>query len=301
MPSSSEIAWLIPVLPLSGACFIGLLLISFNLTMNRLSKPVSLLLASCVGSAAVLSYTTLAEQLAGADDIEVLINLPGIENLPLQIGFSVDVIGAEMLSLISTTGVLLMVFAHIYMTKRKGYVHFFIYLGFFTSTLLGLALSPNLLEMYVFWVLMGISSYLLIGFWYDPKGIAKTAQKVFLIDRIGDVGLLIGCLGLVWKTGSLGFNDIGSCLQEAISAGNISNLTVIVLCVLLVMGPIAKSIEFPLYVWRPDSLTTSVPISALIHAITVAGVGIFVFTRIQPVLTAGTTAFANSNLAQLLS
>ncbi|HGY5535687.1 MAG: proton-conducting transporter membrane subunit [Prochlorococcus sp.] len=300
MPSPSEISWLIPVLPLAGSCLIGILLVSFSLTMNRLSKPVSLLLTSCVGTAAVLSYTALAEQLKGADDVEALLNLPGVENINIQIGFGLDTIGAEMLSLISTTGVILMVSAHIYMNRKKGYAHFFTYLGFFIGALLGLVLSPNILELYIFWVLVGISSYLLTGFWYDPKGLSNTAKNVFLVDRIGDIGLLIGGLGLFWKTGSLGFDEIGSRLQEAISGGNLSNPTALLLCFFLVMGPIAKSIEFPLYIWRPDTLTTSIHVSAVIHAATVVAAGVFVIARLQPVFIAGTTVVTTTNLSNLI-
>ncbi len=300
MPLPSELAWLIPVLPLAGACLVGLLLISFKLTMNRLSKPVSFLLVSCVGTAAVLSFALLAEQRAGTAATKVIFDLPASTDLHLQIGFAVDVIGAEMLSLISTAGMLLMLSAHIYMAGKKNYVSFFTYLGFLTSALLGLALSPNLLEMFVFWLLVGISSYLLVGFWYDTNGSSKTSQHIFLVDRIGDVGFLLGSLGLFWVTRSFGFDESGSFLEEAIISGKLSNPTTLLLCFLMIMGPIAKLIEFPMYVWRPDVLKTPVPFSALIHATTLVAAGVFVVIRLEPVLAAGARALPGTALSNLL-
>ncbi|KZR66226.1 proton-conducting transporter membrane subunit [Prochlorococcus sp. MIT 1306] len=299
MPLPSELAWLIPVLPLAGACFVGFLLISFKLTMNRLSKPVSFLLVSCVGAAAVLSYALLAEQRAGTAASKVIFDWPGLTDLNLQIGFVVDGIGAEMLALISTAGMLLMLSAHIYMVGKKNYVSFFTYLGFFTSALLGLALSPNLLEMFVFWLLVGISSSLLVGFWYDTNGSSKTTQNIFLVDRLGDVGFLLGSLGLFWVTRSFGFDETGSLLEEAIVSGKLSNPMTLLLCLLMIMGPIAKLIEFPLYIWRPDVLKAPVPVSALIHATTLVAAGVFVVARIEPVLAAGASALPGTVLANL--
>ncbi|WP_241467000.1 MULTISPECIES: proton-conducting transporter membrane subunit [unclassified Prochlorococcus] len=288
------------MLPLAGACLVGLLLISFKLTMNRLSKPVSFLLVSCVGTAAVLSFALLAEQKAGTAATKLIFDLPGLTDLHLQIGFAVDVIGAEMLSLISTAGMLLMLSAHIYMAGKKNYVSFFTYLGFFTSALLGLALSPNLLEMFVFWLLVGISSYLLVGFWYDTNGSSKTTQNIFLVDRIGDVGFLLGSLGLFWVTRSFGFDESGSFLEEAIISAKLSNPTTLLLCFLMTMGPIAKLIEFPMYVWRPDVLKTPVPVSALIHATTLVAAGVFVLVRLEPLFAAGARALPGTALSNLL-
>lgn len=176
---------------------------------------------------------------------------------------------------------------------------FFTYLGFFTSALLGLALSPNLLEMFVFWLLVGISSYLLVGFWYDTNGSSKTTQKIFLVDRVGDVGFLLGSLGLFWVTRSFGFDESGPLLEEAIISGKLSNPTTLLLCFLMIMGPIAKLIEFPLYIWRPDVLKTPVPASALIHATTLVAAGVFVVARLEPVLTAGARALPGTVLANL--
>ena len=283
MPSAAELAWLIPVLPLVGACITGLGLISFNRTVNRLRKPVAWLLISCVGAAAVLSYAVLAQQLAGAGPTEVLFNWASAGNFNLQMGFRVDALGAVMLSLVTTIAVLVMVYSDGYMAHDKGYVRFFTYLALFSSSMLGLVISPNLLEIYVFWELVGMCSYLLVGFWYDRDGAANAAQKAFVVNRVGDFGLLLGILGLFWATGSFGFEEIGSRLQAAVAGGSLPNAAAILLCLLVFMGPMAKSAQFPLHVWLPDAMEGPTPISALIHAATMVAAGVFLVARLQPV------------------
>ena len=283
MPSAAEIAWLIPVLPLAGACLVGLGLISFNRTVNRLRKPVAVFLITCVGGAAVLSYAVLAEQLAGAGTTEVLFNWASAGTFNLQMGFRVDPLAAVMLALVTTIAVLVMVYSDGYMAHDKGYVRFFTYLALFSSSMLGLVISPNLLEIYVFWELVGMCSYLLVGFWYDRDGAANAAQKAFVVNRVGDFGLLLGILGLFWATGSFGFEEIGSRLQEAIAGGSVPGWAAITLCLLVFMGPMAKSAQFPLHVWLPDAMEGPTPISALIHAATMVAAGVFLVARLQPV------------------
>jgi NAD(P)H-quinone oxidoreductase subunit 5 len=283
MPSATELAWLIPVLPLAGAGLVGLGLISFNRTVNRLRKPVALLLISCVGAAAVLSYAVLAQQLAGAGATEVLFNWASAGTFNLQMGFRVDALAAVMLALVTTIALLVMVYSDGYMAHDKGYVRFFTYLALFSSSMLGLVISPNLLEIYVFWELVGMCSYLLVGFWYDRDGAANAAQKAFVVNRVGDFGLLLGILGLFWATGSFGFEEIGVRLEEAVAGGGLSSGVAVLLCLLVFMGPMAKSAQFPLHVWLPDAMEGPTPISALIHAATMVAAGVFLVARLQPV------------------
>ncbi|MEB3321388.1 MAG: NAD(P)H-quinone oxidoreductase subunit 5 [Synechococcaceae cyanobacterium] len=283
MPSAAELAWLIPVLPLLGACVTGLGLISFNRTVNRLRKPVALLLIGCVGAAAVLSFAVLAEQIAGAGPREVLFDWAGAGTFSLQMGFRVDPLAAVMLALVTTIALLVMVYSDGYMAHDKGYVRFFTYLALFSSSMLGLVISPNLLEIYVFWELVGMCSYLLVGFWYDRDGAAHAAQKAFVVNRVGDFGLLLGILGLFWATGSFGFEEIGSRLSEAVASGSVAGGAAVLLCLLVFMGPMAKSAQFPLHVWLPDAMEGPTPISALIHAATMVAAGVFLVARLQPV------------------
>jgi len=184
--------------------------------------------------------------------------------------------------LVTTIAVLVMVYSDGYMAHDKGYVRFFTYLALFSSSMLGLVISPNLLEIYVFWELVGMCSYLLVGFWYDRDGAANAAQKAFVTNRVGDFGLLLGILGLFWATGSFGFEDIGSGLQAAVADGTVPGWAAVALCLFVFMGPMAKSAQFPLHVWLPDAMEGPTPISALIHAATMVAAGVFLVARLQP-------------------
>jgi NAD(P)H-quinone oxidoreductase subunit 5 len=282
MSSAAELAWLIPLLPLLGAVITGLGLISFNRTINRLRKPVALLLISCVGAAAVISYAVLAGQLAGAPAVEHLFVWASAGDFSLPMGYVVDPLAAVMLSLVTTVALLVMVYSHGYMAHDKGYVRFFTYLALFSSSMLGLIISPNLLEIYVFWELVGMCSYLLVGFWYDRDGAAHAAQKAFVVNRVGDFGLLLGILGLFWATGSFDFQGIADGLQQALSTGAVPMWAALALCILVFLGPMAKSAQFPLHVWLPDAMEGPTPISALIHAATMVAAGVFLVARLDP-------------------
>ena len=282
MPSAAATAWLIPVLPLLGAVITGLGLISFNKTINRLRKPVAVILLTCVGAATVLSYAVLIEQLSGAPSIERLFVWASAGSFIIPMGYVVDPLGAVMLALVTTIALLVMIYSHGYMAHDKGYVRFFTYLALFSSSMLGLIVSPNLLEIYVFWELVGMCSYLLVGFWYDREGAAHAAQKAFVVNRVGDFGLLLGILGLFWATGSFDFQGIADGLANALTQGTVPGWAALTLCLLVFMGPMAKSAQFPLHVWLPDAMEGPTPISALIHAATMVAAGVFLVARLDP-------------------
>ena len=168
------------------------------------------------------------------------------------------------------------------MAHDKGYVRFFTYLALFSSSMMGLIISPNLLEIYVFWELVGMCSYLLVGFWYDRDGAANAAQKAFVVNRVGDFGLLLGILGLFWATKSFDFNEIALGVSQSVSENSLPVWAALLLCFLVFLGPMAKSAQFPLHVWLPDAMEGPTPISALIHAATMVAAGIFLVARLQP-------------------
>ncbi len=282
MPSAGELAWLIPVLPLFGGVVSGMGLISFNQQINRLRKTVAIFLISLVGISAVLSYAVLAQQFSGVGSIEHLFVWASAGSFILPMGFVVDPMGAVMLSLVTTIALLVMIYSHGYMAHDQGYVRFFTYLALFSSSMLGLIVSPNLLEIYVFWELVGMCSYLLVGFWYDREGAAHAAQKAFVVNRVGDFGLLLGILGLFWATGSFDFNGIALGLSDALASGTVPAWAAITICLLVFMGPMAKSAQFPLHVWLPDAMEGPTPISALIHAATMVAAGVFLVARLEP-------------------
>ena len=282
MPQASEIAWLIPVFPLIGAVFSGLGLICANKKINNSREIVSISLLSFVGISAVISYKTLIEQINGYQSVEKLFVWASAGDFTIPMGFVLDPLGSVMLTLVTTITLLVMIYSHGYMAHDKGYVRFFTYLALFSSSMMGLIISPNLLEIYVFWELVGMCSYLLVGFWYDRDGAANAAQKAFVVNRVGDFGLLLGILGLFWATKSFDFNEIALGVSQSVSENSLPVWAALLLCFLVFLGPMAKSAQFPLHVWLPDAMEGPTPISALIHAATMVAAGIFLVARLQP-------------------
>ncbi len=282
MPQASEIAWLIPIFPLIGAVLSGLGLICLNKKINNSRGIVSISLISFVGISAVISYKSLIEQISGYQPVEKLFVWASAGDFTIPMGFVLDPLGSVMLTLVTTITLLVMIYSHGYMAHDKGYVRFFTYLALFSSSMMGLIISPNLLEIYVFWELVGMCSYLLVGFWYDRDGAANAAQKAFVVNRVGDFGLLLGILGLFWATKSFDFNQIAIGISQSVSENSIPVWAALLLCFLVFLGPMAKSAQFPLHVWLPDAMEGPTPISALIHAATMVAAGIFLVARLQP-------------------
>ena len=282
MPLASDIAWLIPVFPLIGAVLSGLGLICANKKINNSKEIVSISLLSFVGVSAVISYKTLFEQINGYQSVEKLFVWASAGDFTIPMGFVLDPLGSVMLTLVTTITLLVMIYSHGYMAHDKGYVRFFTYLALFSSSMMGLIISPNLLEIYVFWELVGMCSYLLVGFWYDRDGAANAAQKAFVVNRVGDFGLLLGILGLFWATKSFDFNEIALGVSQSVADNSLPVWAALLLCFLVFLGPMAKSAQFPLHVWLPDAMEGPTPISALIHAATMVAAGIFLVARLQP-------------------
>jgi NAD(P)H-quinone oxidoreductase subunit 5 len=201
----------------------------------------------------------------------------------LEIGYLIDPLSAIMLVLVTTVGVLVMIYSDGYMSHDQGYVRFFGYLSLFTASMLGLVLSPNLIQVYIFWELVGMCSYLLVGFWFTRPSAAQACQKAFITNRVGDFGLLLGILGLYITTGSFDFTIIAQRLHDLILTDTINLPLTTVFLILFFMGPIAKSAQFPLHVWLPDAMEGPTPISALIHAATMVAAGIFLVARVIPI------------------
>ncbi|KST63279.1 NAD(P)H-quinone oxidoreductase subunit 5 [Mastigocoleus testarum] len=277
-----QYAWLIPVLPLLGAMLVGLGLISFNHATNRLRQLNAAFIISLMGAAMVLSLSLLWSQIQGHEPYMYSLEWAAAGNFRLSMGFTIDHLSALMLAIVTTVAFLVMLYTDGYMAHDPGYVRFYAYLSLFGSSMLGLVVSPNLVQIYIFWELVGMCSYLLVGFWYDRKAAADACQKAFVTNRVGDFGLLLGMLGLFWATGSFEFDVIGDRLAELLQTGSISNFLAVLLAILVFLGPVAKSAQFPLHVWLPDAMEGPTPISALIHAATMVAAGVFLVARMYP-------------------
>ncbi|MEM8809913.1 MAG: NAD(P)H-quinone oxidoreductase subunit 5 [Cyanobacteria bacterium P01_G01_bin.38] len=302
-------AWLVPVLPLLGAMIVGTGLITYNEAVNKLRKPSSILIVSLTGAAMVLSFALFWSQWQGHETYQYMFEWASAGDFKIQMGFVVDHLTSLMLVIVTTVAFLVMVYTDGYMAHDAGYVRFYAYLSLFSASMLGLVVSPNLLQVYVFWELVGMCSYLLIGYWYNRKPAADACQKAFVTNRVGDFGLLLGILGLFWATGSFDFSIMGERLTHLVETGGLSGGIAALFAILVFLGPVAKSAQFPLHVWLPDAMEGPTPISALIHAATMVAAGIFLVARMYPVFediptvmtaiawTGAITAFLGASIA----
>ncbi|MGC9525821.1 MAG: NAD(P)H-quinone oxidoreductase subunit 5 [Limnospira sp.] len=278
-----QYAWLIPVLPLIGAMVVGIGLISFNTATNRIRQGSAIFLISLLGVSMVLSFALLWSQINGHETYTRMIEWAAAGDFKISMGYTVDHLTAVMLAIVTTIALLVMVYTDGYMAHDPGYVRFYAYLSLFSSSMLGLVICPNLIQVYIFWELVGMCSYLLIGFWYDRKPAADACQKAFIVNRVGDFGLLLGMLGLYWATNTFDFDLMGDRLEQLVETGSIAGALAALFGILVFLGPVAKSAQFPLHVWLPDAMEGPTPISALIHAATMVAAGVFLIARMYPV------------------
>jgi NAD(P)H-quinone oxidoreductase subunit 5 len=283
MDFAYQYAWLIPLLPLAAALIIGTGLISFNKSTNKLRSLWSTLSVSATGGAMVMAFNLLWSQIQGHDPYLYTFEWAQAGTFHLNMGFVIDHLTAMMLVIVTTVAFLVQIYTDGYMAHDPSYVRFYAYLSLFTSSMLGLVISPNLVQIYIFWELVGMCSYLLIGFWFDRKGAADACQKAFVTNRVGDFGLLLGLLGLYWATGTFEFTEMGEKLSQLVESGGLSVGLATLFAILVFMGPAAKSAQFPLHVWLPDAMEGPTPISALIHAATMVAAGVFLIARMFPV------------------
>jgi NAD(P)H-quinone oxidoreductase subunit 5 len=278
-----QYAWLVPVLPLVGATLVGAGLISFNEATNRLRQVNAVFIISTLGASMVLSFALLWSQINGHAPYSQMIDWAAAGDFHLKMGYTIDHLSALMSVIVTTVAFLVMIYTDGYMAHDPSYVRFYAYLSIFSSSMLGLVISPNLVQIYVFWELVGMCSYLLVGFWFTRPAAADACQKAFVTNRVGDFGLLLGMLGLFWATGSFEFDVMGERLEELVTSGAISGGLAALFAVLVFLGPVAKSAQFPLHVWLPDAMEGPTPISALIHAATMVAAGVFLIARMYPV------------------
>nr|AND48206.1 subunit 5 of NADH-plastoquinone oxidoreductase [Flatbergium novo-caledoniae] len=281
-----QFIWIVPLLPFLASILIGLGLLFFPKATKSLRRIWAIASISLLSIAMFISLDIFRQQITGHFIYRYLWSWISDKNMVFKVGLLIDPLTSIMLVLITTIGVLVMIYSDSYMSHDQGYVRFFAYLSLFTASMLGLVLSPNLIQIYFFWELVGMCSYLLIGFWFTRSSAAEACQKAFIINRIGDFGLLLGILGFYWITGSFEFEALFERFNKLL-ANNEVNLWFATLCALfLFLGPVAKSAQFPLHVWLPDAMEGPTPISALIHAATMVAAGIFLVARLFPLFQA---------------
>src|SRR5580765_4950598 len=213
----------------------------------------------------------------------------------LRIGWVLDPLAAAMMVMITLVGLCIFVFSVGYMAGDKNFTRFFAYLSFFSGAMLGVVIANSLLLLFVSWELVGLASYLLIGFWIHKPSAAAAAKKAFITTRIGDLGFFLGLLWLYRDAGTLLFYDNShGCLEAAGLLAIGSSATFIAL--LIFSGAVGKSGQFPLHVWLPDAMEGPTPVSALIHAATMVAAGVFLVARVYPIFSVGAVNGVTSSL-----
>jgi NAD(P)H-quinone oxidoreductase subunit 5 len=282
MQSIHEYAWIIPIFPTLTAGIFGFGLLFTRHTINSQRWIAACFNIVTIFATMILSMVIFYDQVNSNSAYTQLWSWMSIGGLSLQVGYLIDPLSSIMLVLVTSVALCVMIYTHGYMKHDQGYVRFFTYLSLFTASMLGLVLSPNLLQIYIFWELVGMCSYLLIGFWFTRPCAAYACQKAFITNRVGDFGLLLGILGFYWLTGSLEFDLIAVRTQELLMQNTVPKEVFILFSIALFLGPVAKSAQFPLHIWLPDAMEGPTPISALIHAATMVAAGVFLVARLLP-------------------
>jgi NADH-quinone oxidoreductase subunit L len=287
---SASTLWLIPALPLVAAA------------IGALTPRSGRLLASgaAIGAMALaflVSCAALSSALANPATHQVA-NFAWFDlgSGALRLGWLLDPLTAFMCVMVTFVGLLIFIFSVGYMHDDANFTRFFCFLSLFAAAMLGLLVANSLLLLFICWELVGLASYLLIGFWFERPAAAAAAKKAFITTRIGDLGLFLGMVWLYHSTGSLLFYDGGNGVLEASAIANLATQLTIgglavstAIGILIFCGAIGKSGQFPLHVWLPDAMEGPTPVSALIHAATMVAAGVFLIARVYPLMAADQT------------
>jgi NADH-quinone oxidoreductase subunit L len=266
-----DIAWFILLLPLIAAAGIALLVrkssflaATFSIAATTTAFVLSFVLFLTFGIGSATAAGTPFAWLHAGD-------------LAVNLGVTVDKLSTLMLLVVTGVSALVQVYSVGYMQGDRSFPRFFIGLSLFTFSMLGIVLADNLVMMFIFWELVGVSSWLLIGFWYEKESAADAAKKAFLTNRLGDFGFLLGII-MVWAAaGTVNFAELSQKLgAHPDLLGNLSSLAGL----LIFMGAMGKSAQFPLHVWLPDAMEGPTPVSALIHAATMVAAGVYMLCRV---------------------
>ena len=311
MPDLGALAYLIPLLPLLAFVFIVLAGVVKERTTGSIRISDKLAASVSIGTLAistVLSILLLVELLTShqGETYYQSYSWLKIGALELRFGWMVDNLTALMLIVVTVVGLMVQIFSLGYMAGESRFPRFYGYLSLFTSAMLILVLANNILELFFAWELMGLTSYLLIGFWFEKDTAKRAAMKAFLVTRVGDVGLFFGMAYLIYLTGTLdylglviadpetgmipeqvqGWTHLGVVGGPALAT--LKGTTALgVVAMLFFCGSIGKSAQFPLHVWLPDAMEGPTPVSALIHAATMVAAGVYLVARMYPIFDLG--------------
>ena len=283
-----ELIWLIFLLPLFSFAVISFFVRPF---IRRESKIAGYITITAIAGSLVLSIWALRAVMAAPShelvlpDISWLVIEGGVS---IHLGLMVDSLAAVMLVVVTIVSLMVQIYSQGYMDGDPGYHRYYAFMSLFTASMLGLVLADNLLFLFVFWELVGLCSYLLIGFWFHRPLAADAAKKAFIVTRLGDFGFLAAILALYYNTGTF---DIAELYGLAI-AGTLAGTILTWAAIGILSGAVGKSAQFPLHVWLPDAMEGPTPVSALIHSATMVSAGVFLVARTYPLFAHSAEALA---------
>jgi proton-translocating NADH-quinone oxidoreductase chain L len=291
LEGAAQNAWLVPVLPLCACLTISLV----TRRWGSLSALVAIL-AQC--GTLGLAISIFLQRLHAPEALAMgwsrpWITVGGSEGFSLNVGLLVDNLSSLMLAMVCFIALLIQIYSYSYMKTEIGHFptqgsasmsRFFAYLSLFVFSMLGLVLSDNLVMIYMFWELVGLCSYFLIGFWYFKSSAAQASKKAFVVTKFADLGFLVGILLVGGGAGTFSFTEL------AANAHNLVGMHLAIGLALIFCGAIGKSAQFPLQIWLPDAMEGPTPVSALIHAATMVAAGVYLVARLFPLFYAAPAA-----------
>lgn len=276
-----SVAWLIPALPLFGA----LVLFAFGKRMGRASGPFATMMMVVSSVIAIVTFSSVAGQ---PSEARIFVRSLGTwmtaGSFSVEFDFRIDPLTLVLLLVVTCVGSLIHLYSVGYMRGDPGEPRFFATLNLFAFSMLVLVLANNFLVLFLGWELVGLCSYLLIGFWFDRPGVGSAAQKAFITNRVGDLAFAVALFLIFSEVGSLDYDRVFG------AVGEMSSGTITAIALLLFAGAAGKSAQIPLYVWLPDAMAGPTPVSALIHAATMVTAGVYMTVRAHVFFDASTLA-----------
>lgn len=282
------IVLLIPLIPLAVFLLLGLFNQKIKPAVSGLIGVFGLVITTLFSFYTAFQYFFIIGKDSGAFPslVEKFVWMNFTDTLHIDMGVLIDPISVMMLIVVSTISLMVHLYSRGYMKGDEGYTKFFAFLSLFTFSMYGLVLATNLFQIYIFWELVGVSSYLLIGYYYTKESAVAAAKKAFIVTRFADLGFLIGILLIGFQTGTYDFETLNNPEGSAIlnwASTSFMGLSVLSWGLMLVfIGGAGKSAMFPLHIWLPDAMEGPTPVSALIHAATMVVAGVFLVARLFP-------------------
>lgn len=279
---------LIPIIPLAVFLVLGIFNKKIKPSISGYVGVFGLLASAVLSFYAAYQYFFVSGKVDGVYQtfVDKTVWMHFTETLHIDMGVLIDPISVMMLIVVSIVSLMVNIYSRGYMKGDDGYTKFFAFLGLFTFSMFGLVLATNLFQIYIFWELVGVSSYLLIGYYYTKPSAVAAAKKAFIVTRFADLGFLIGILIIGFYTGTFDFETLNNPEGSAIlnwASTSFMGLSVITWALILIfIGGAGKSAMFPFHIWLPDAMEGPTPVSALIHAATMVVAGIFLVARLFP-------------------